>query len=66
MIILREVFAKIWENIENDKILLLNGARQVEKSTILNLIEEKLISEKEVNSSHILRYDLEKTSDLEK
>jgi len=65
MIILREVFAKIWENIENDKILLLNGARQVGKSTILNLIEEKLISEKGVNSSHILRYDLEKTSDLE-
>lgn len=65
MIIERTVFANIWENIENNKIILLNGARQVGKSTILDLIEKKLISEKNIKQSNILRYDLEKTSDLE-
>ena len=65
MIIERTVFANIWENIENNKIILLNGARQVGKSTILDLIEKKLISEKNIKQPNILRYDLEKTSDLE-
>ena len=65
MIIQRTILANIWQNIENNKILLLNGARQVGKSTILDLIEKKLISEKKINPKNIIRYDLEKTSDLE-
>lgn len=61
----RQIFAKIWENIDNQDIILLNGARQVGKTTLLKMIKEKLQAEKGVPSSNILWFDLEQSTDLE-
>lgn len=61
----REIFAQIWENIDNQDILLLNGARQVGKTTLLKMVKEKLQKEKAVPSSNILWFDLEQVTDLE-
>lgn len=65
MIIKRKIIANIWENISNNKIFLLNGARQVGKTTILKIIKQKLITEKAIAEDHILWYDLEKTDHLQ-
>ena len=61
----REIFAKIWESIDNQNIILLNGARQVGKTTLLKMIKEKLQKEKGVPASNIFWYDLEQSTDLE-
>ncbi|MEK9183436.1 MAG: ATP-binding protein [Patescibacteria group bacterium] len=61
----RQIFAKIWENIDNQDIILLNGARQVGKTTLLKMIKEKLEKEKNVPASNILWFDLEQSTDLE-
>lgn len=60
----RHILPKIWENIDSPDILLLNGARQVGKTTLLKMIRRKLITEKKVSRSSIFWYDLEKVEDL--
>jgi len=60
----REIFSRIWAQIETDKILLLNGARQVGKTTLLKMIKEKLLAEKGVLAEQIFWFDLEKVEDL--
>jgi len=60
----RAIFSKIWQEIDNDKIILLNGARQVGKTTLMKMVKEKLISEKNVSQDRILWFDLERTGDL--
>ena len=60
----RTIFKQIWQNIDSPDILLLNGARQVGKTTLLEMIKQKLISEKNIPETHILWFDLEKVEDL--
>lgn len=60
----RIIFANIWENINNNQILILNGARQTGKTTLLKMIKEKLISDKNIAESQISNYDLERSEDL--
>jgi uncharacterized protein len=60
----RIILANIWQNIDNDQILILNGARQTGKTTLLKMIQKKLISQKKIKESHIINYDLEKSEDL--
>ena len=61
----RKVFVKIWEKIDSHEILLLNGPRQVGKTSLLKMIQERLIAEKKVNSDNIYFFDLEKATDLD-
>ena len=61
----RKILPKIWEKIDSHHIIILNGARQVGKTTLLKMIKEKLISEKGVSENQILWFDLEQTDDLE-
>jgi len=60
----RKVFSEIWEMVDSHEIVLLNGARQTGKTTLLKMIEEKLILEKQIKPENILWFDLEKTADL--
>lgn len=60
----RQIFNQIWQDIETDKVLLLNGARQTGKTTLLKMIQEKLIKEKNISPSQIHFFDLEKSEDL--
>ena len=60
----REIFSKIWEKIDSHEILLLNGPRQVGKTTLMNQIKEKLITERKVSPEHIFWFDLEMSEDL--
>lgn len=61
----RKILSKIWEKIDNDQILLLNGARQVGKTSLMLMIQEKLTREREVRQDQILWFDLEKIGDLD-
>lgn len=61
----RKILPKIWEKIDSHEIILLNGSRQVGKTTLLKMLEDKLINEKKVNKSNIYCFDLEKASDLD-
>ena len=61
----RKILPKIWKKIDSHHIIILNGARQVGKTTLLKMIKEKLISEKGVSENQILWLDLEQTDDLE-
>ncbi len=61
----RKVFSKIWNKIDSHHIILLNGARQVGKTTLMKMIKEKLIAERNVSENQILWFDLEQTDDLE-
>lgn len=60
----RKILVEIWKNIDNDLILLLNGARQTGKTTLMKMIKEKLIAEKNVQPEQILWFDLEQMDDL--
>lgn len=60
----RQVFNEIWQNIETDKILLLNGARQTGKTTLLKMVQEKLIKEKNISPEQTHFFDLEKSGNL--
>lgn len=60
----RHIFQKIWEEIDSSAIIILNGARQVGKTALLTMIKEKLLSEQNVNPSHIHWFDLEQVDDL--
>ncbi|MCK5475562.1 MAG: ATP-binding protein [Candidatus Pacebacteria bacterium] len=59
----REIIEKIYPWIGKEKILILNGARQVGKTTLLKQIEEKLTKENQ-NSSvvYLLADDIENES----
>lgn len=61
----RTIFSKIWQYIDDHRIILLNGARQTGKTTLMKMIKEKLIAEKKILPDNILWFDLEKTNDLE-
>ncbi len=60
----RTIFSKIWKYIDDDRIVLLNGPRQVGKTTLLKMIKEKLITEKNISDNQILWFDLEQTNAL--
>ena len=60
----RHIFQKIWDEIDSQDIIILNGARQVGKTALLTMIKEKLLNERKVPSSHIHWFDLEKIDDL--
>ncbi len=60
----REILPKIWAKIDTSEIILLNGPRQVGKTTLLKQIKEKLIKEKKAADDHIFWFDLEKSEDL--
>ena len=61
----RKIFPKIWQEIDSHHIILLNGARQVGKTTLLKMIKEKLITERNISQKQILWFDLEQTDNLE-
>ena len=61
----RKILSEIWENIDNDLILLLNGARQTGKTTLMKMIRNKLVAEKNIHSEQILWFDLEQADNLE-
>ncbi len=61
----RKVFYKIWKHIDDHRVILLNGARQVGKTTLIKMIKEKLISEKNVSENQIIWFDLEQIDDLD-
>ncbi|HFC36158.1 MAG TPA: ATP-binding protein, partial [Candidatus Moranbacteria bacterium] len=61
----RKIFPKIWKEIDSHHIILLNGARQVGKTTLMKMVREKLISERNISENKILWFDLEQTDDLE-
>ncbi|MBI4713569.1 ATP-binding protein [Candidatus Uhrbacteria bacterium] len=61
----RFILAKIWEEIDSPNIDLLTGPRQVGKTTLLQMVREKLLAERGVNSSSIHWFDLEQSTDLE-
>lgn len=61
----RKVLTEIWKNIDSDLILLLNGARQVGKTTLMKMLEEKLRTEKNVQPEQIIWFDLEQSDDLD-
>lgn len=56
---------KIWKYIDDDRIILLNGARQTGKTTLIKMIKEKLLQEKGVSENQILWFDLEQIDDLD-
>ena len=60
----RQIFAKIWEQIDSHDILLLNGARQTGKTTLLKMVQEKLLTEKNISPEQIHWFDLERIDDL--
>ncbi|MBU1613618.1 AAA family ATPase, partial [Patescibacteria group bacterium] len=60
----RNIFAKIWENIDTPEIILLSGARQVGKSSLLKMIQEKLVSDRQVAPDQNHTFDLEQINDL--
>lgn len=60
----RTIFNKIWDYIDDHRIILLNGPRQVGKTTLLKMVKEKLLSEKNVSENQILWFDLEQTGSL--
>ena len=60
----RNILAKIWEKIDSPEILLLNGPRQVGKTTLMQLIKEKLVTDRGIKPNNILWFDLEKSEDL--
>lgn len=61
----RQILARIWEKVDSPEIILLSGARQVGKTTLLQMVKEKLRSEKDVLPEEITSYDLERSTDLE-
>ncbi|MEA2064744.1 MAG: ATP-binding protein [Patescibacteria group bacterium] len=63
-IIQRTIFQKIWQEIDSHKIILLNGARQTGKTTLLKMIIEKLKAEKGINNEQIHYIDLENSNQL--
>jgi len=60
----RKIMTEIWENIDNDLVLLLNGARQVGKTTLMKMIKKKLFIERNVQPDQIFWFDLEQAEDL--
>lgn len=59
----RDILAKIWEQIDSPNILILTGARQVGKTSLMRLLQEKLLREKSVLAEQILFFDLENIFD---
>lgn len=60
----RKILNKIWRFIDSPDILLLNGARQVGKTTLLYMLKDKLTAERHVPETHVHWFDLEKVEDL--
>ncbi len=60
----REILLKIDKFLESNNNLLFIGSRQVGKTTIMKLIQEKLIEKNIAEQKRIFYFDLEKGSDL--
>lgn len=60
----RKIFSKIWEKINSHEVIVLNGPRQVGKTTIMKQLIEKLKKDKHVDRDQILYFDLEIAEDL--
>jgi len=60
----RQIFAQIWKKIDGHEILVLNGPRQVGKTTLLKQVADKLKQERGVNDEEIMFFDLEISEDL--
>lgn len=60
----RDNFSSIWKKINSHEIILLNGPRQVGKTTIMKELMKKLKIEKNVKNEQIIYYDLEISEDL--
>lgn len=64
MFIKRQIFDKIWKEVHSPDILLLNGPRQSGKTTLLQMIAEKLKTESNVPENRLLFFDLENVDHL--
>lgn len=63
--LIRDIFSKISKEIDSPNIILLNGARQTGKTSLLRMIETKLLSDGLAKPEQIHFFDLEKITDLE-
>jgi len=61
----RQILAKIMQEIDSPDIIILTGPRQVGKTSLLKMVQEKLISEHAVNPDNIHWFDLEQVANLE-
>lgn len=59
----RHILAKIWGQIDSPDILIISGARQVGKTFVMRLLQDKLAKDKSVSPEQILFFDLEGFSD---
>jgi len=60
----RTIFTTILEQLSSPDILLLNGPRQVGKTTLLKLLKEYLVNQLHVPETHIHWFDLDRVEDL--
>jgi len=60
----RQIFAKIWEQIDSPDILILNGPRQVGKTTLLQMIAQKLKDDRQTDDKQLIFFDLENIEHL--
>jgi len=60
----RQIFSKIIPYLEQDNIILLTGARQTGKTSLLYLLIRYLLEEKNIASSQIIYLDLENIYDF--
>ena len=60
----RSIFREIWEEIDSHRIILLNGARQVGKTTLLKTIMETLKEKKGIIDDQLHYVDLEDVNQL--
>ena len=58
-IIERELFSKVAKHLSKSEITLITGARQVGKTTLLEMLEKWLIKEKNIASENIFYYNLD-------
>lgn len=59
----RTILAKLWEQMDSTDILVITGARQAGKTSIMRLLEQRLRQEKNVPAHDIFFYDLENIAD---
>ena len=64
-IIERELFSKVAKHLSKPEITLITGARQVGKTTLLEMLEKWLIKEKNVTPENIFYYNLDIIKDWE-
>lgn len=60
----RSIFPKIWKEMDSHHIILLSGARQVGKTTLLKMVMDRLKSDKGVVDEQLHYIDLENSDQL--